>query len=216
MNGLRIATINDLMNQMAEMFPLTFPDAKRISAWEPQYRASLSGLDGDELNAAWHAVFDSWKKPTAPPPADFLKAHDAIKTKRSAGPSRGEGSLADRLQKRDQELRELRRKLVDDFWQSHAKTRAAASQEGWLPLAETQIALGANMLAQRQQKRDGGQFVAGMRDDDRAYFGIYEIEGAEQLCITNAMIDMWREWVSTPAPPVPGRSSTFRSVGAAA
>lgn len=206
---MRIATINELMAQMEVMFPLTFPDAKRLAGWEPQYRATLSGLDGDQLNAAWHAVMDIHKKATAPAPADFLKAHEALKAKRAAGPSSGSGSLDDRLKKRDEALRELRNKLAAEFWESHPKLRAASIEQKWLGLAEDQIKTGANMLAQRNMIRDDKRNAPRLDKEDQDYFGIYEIEGVEQLCITNAMIDRWKEWLSTPAPSKPGGWTGF-------
>lgn len=211
---MRIATIHDMMTTLKDMFPVTFSTPKLESSWEQQYRASLSGLDGDQLNAAWHKCLDGWTKKAAPSPADFLIAHrSAPGSKLSSRDSSGL-SFADRLKQRDEKLREARHAITAEWESHHPKVVSAATAEGWLPHLQGQLAIGSNMLAQRNRITEDKGRNPILSKGDEEYFGIYPVDGVEQLCITQAMIDLWRSYGPSKMPPA--RSSTFDQVGAAA
>lgn len=199
---MRIDTVSALMDRLIELFgEVSFPSDTKRKQWEPQYRSSLSHLTPDEINTTFHACMDGWKKKSAPMPADILSASTAV-----AGPAairhgqRSEKQFRADLAAKDLKLRELKQEICDQFRDSKAKTFALAREEGWLGLLQAQVAMGANILAQRQVMADSGANPPQLSEYEKADYAIgYGQDGREEIQITRAHIDIWKDWLSTPA-----------------
>ena len=189
---------------MAELWPVTFPDAKRVSIWESQYRAILGHLEGDELNAAYYACMDGWKKKAAPLPADILRAHTAKTAPDNDRHDRqmNAAEFQAYLAKRDADIREARRTIAEQYRQQHAEGFERADREGWIGLLERQVQIAANILAQRSQVRKPGKEPKELTEFEREDYCIAANDEGEFIEITQANIALWRGWLSTPPKPI--------------
>lgn len=229
MDADRIATIDALMAKMASLWPHSFPNERLMTSWTGQYRTVLSGLSGDELNAAWHHRNSDWSKKSAPSPADILASHNAISTKpRSA--SNGKMSVTEQLAENDRIRCEERRKLIDDYTAGHASGFEMARVEGWHFQLETQVKRAAHMISQRNEMRRAKKIVPAWRaefcdstDEYRQanfipWFSIVTDDaGEDRIEIDQQTLRVWRAQAQIEGPPLrspPSKSSTFKRAAA--
>lgn len=195
---MRVHTVNQLIEVIGELFPATFESDAHSKAWSEQYRATLSALEPDELNGAWHRVLDGWKRKTAPMPADILAAH-RNRTGKSVALSGHDGDqlktheFLAKLAKRDQDLRDEKQRIIAEWTNNHPKLCADAAQVGFSGALETFVSRAAGILAQRNTKRASG-VECGPIDIP----GLYLHEGCEQVIVPRDEIDKWRHHIENP------------------
>ena len=196
---MRVNSIEILMRLLANLWPASFPDAKQLSSWQAQYQAVLGHLTADELNVAYHVCMIGWTKKAAPLPADILKAHMA----RSLRETGGSETFIEPMRKHDADFEAEKHRLIDSWMAEHPATLTDARQEGWLPNLSHQLALGANILAQRNMIRlDSRRRVPFLTPSDATHYGIVFEGEQERLAVTSAMIETWRVDRSAPDRPV--------------
>lgn len=220
---MRISTISELMLAMVGMFPVTFSSQKLVESWEPQYRASLSKLEGDDLNTAWHVCMDGWTKKAAPSPADLLASFRRSPKARKSGDT-DLLPLADKLKKRDADRIEDRRNLITRYENEHAKGYAMARAEGWQGYLEEQVKRSANIISQRNEQRKAGAKVADWMPErcpegDRAetflpWLSIVTNEGMDLIEIDQHTLKVWRAEATVPGPAKkPIKQTVLQNVG---
>jgi hypothetical protein len=197
--GMRVNSIEILVRLLANLWPVSFPDAKQLSSRQAQYQAVLDHLSADELNAAYHVCMIGWTKKAAPLPADILKAHLA-RSLRETGSSE---IFIEPMRKHDADFEAEKHRLIDSWMAEHPATVTDARQEGWLPNLSHQLALSANILAQRNMIRlDPRRRVPSLSPDDATHYGIVFEGDQERLVVTTAMIETWRFYRLAPDTPV--------------
>jgi hypothetical protein len=196
---MRVNSIEILMRLLANLWPASFPDAKELSSWRAQYQAALGHLTADELNVAYHFCMVGWTKKAAPLPADILKAHMA----RSLRENGGSATFIEPMRKHDADFEAEKHRLIDSWMAEHSAIVTDARQEGWLPSLSHQLALGANILAQRNMIRmDPRRRLPFLAPKEAANYGIVFEGDQERLAVTLAMIETWRFYRSAPDMPV--------------
>lgn len=203
-----IDSIKTLVRHLAELYPVSFTPAQ-LPAWEERYEAVLGSLTAVQLDAAYNATFKDWKKRAAPLPADILAAHES-RARYSMADGRGAEpvkSFKDRLWEKDRKRMDDKAKIIAEYREPRRRLFAQAEVEGWLWQLERQVAIAANIIAQRNENRRPGishsigpSSIGPLSPDASAYYRITTFMDADQIDIPDSVIEEWREDARTPGP----------------
>lgn len=225
-----VENIESLMIAIQTLYPGTISE-KQLPMLTERYRAALASLHGIQLDEAWNKVGMTWKKRTAPTPADILAVSSAG---RGGSPgTRSVDQFRATMQERDRIRAEDRSKLIADYRDGHEYGYAMARAEGWIGYLEEQVKRSANMIAQRNELRrlpanDARSKVADWTvetcdivltpDSIRVaiekvekfvpWFSIVTVGGIDRIEIGSRTIDVWRAEAAIPGPPVKGIKQT--------
>jgi len=72
-------TINELMSELAELYPSSFDKGNALTAWTPKYRKALGDLEGMRLQDAWDECCATFTKQSAPKPADIRACNFGVR-----------------------------------------------------------------------------------------------------------------------------------------
>lgn len=214
---MRVATIDILVKTIHELYPVSF-GTHQIPAFVEQFRSVLSGLDGDQLNAAWHKTMEGWKKKSGPTAADILQMHKSLSSKNRSSSGKGDLSFLDNMRKLDDDEVMDRRRIIADYAGGHDAGYATAQAEGWLWHLETQVWRAANYIAQRNRQRIMGLTVRPHRMEtcepgdepisiQRAldfvpWFSVETIDGEDLIRVDQSVLRYWRRQAQTPGPEI--------------
>lgn len=206
---MTVENIESLMIAIHTLYPKSVSEKQLPMATE-RYRAALGDLHGVRLDEAWSRLGATWKKASAPTPADILAA--ARTSPRSNGGACGTvEAFKAKLAARDDARREDCRKLIEDYRNAHAAGYQTADAEGWLGYLEIQVRRSANMIAQRNERRRAGQQIPDWKpeaaecDDERAetfvpWFSIATVGGVDYIDIDQRVLKIWRVEAQKPGP----------------
>lgn len=191
---MRIETIEDLMNVIQSLYPVSFT-AKQLPVWTERYRSALSDLSSDELNAAWVKIGETWTKKSAPSPADILAAHRSLTPLSQPKDARSfQTDIKAELAAKAFRLREIKRQIADEYAANHPKTYGTAQAEGWTNCLVDQVKRAAHLLSQRRQKSDAGIPLIPLDEYTCTELTISVNGNSEAIEIPRAMIERWRTY----------------------
>lgn len=191
---MQIDSVDTLLIALRMLYPVSFTDAQMPMITD-RYRVGLDGLSGNDLNAAWAVLARTWTKRSAPTAADIFAAHNGGRkpSNDSGAPGQATRAALDaRLYARSQRLMDDRRQIIAQYEADHPKTYALARAEGWIGILETRVSRAANILSQRNQKRQDGRPLSPIDALAKADYSIDTINDTDVIDINRQMIEDWR------------------------
>lgn len=205
---MQIDSVQTLLTVMRTLYPVSFTD-KQMPMITERYVEALRELTPIALDAAWSALGKTWKKRTAPTPADVLEAHKGIARYSVAGMGSTEPvkSFKERLWDKDRKRLDDKNKIIAEYREPRGRLFAQAEVEGWLWRLEQQVARAAHIIAQRNELRRPGispgigpSSVGPMGQHDAAYYCVTTFMDVDQIDIPDSVIDGWVEEAKRPGP----------------
>lgn len=150
--------VTDLIKEIQARWPNAWPNDDIAKIWTADYRRTLGQHQGQTLQISFERVMNTWTQQTWPKPGVFLKAIEERKT--AGGGAADSDRWREYAEKVAEDLMNRKRTIRENWFEANKDLAAEAADGGWLLALRDWVKEGANIIAQRDVKRDKGETPA--------------------------------------------------------